>query len=43
MLKKLLSLVTSPVAAEDECRSFGTFIANKFRNYILRPRDKARH
>jgi len=43
MLKKLFSLLTSPAAAEDECRSFGTFIANKFRNYLLRPRGKVQH
>jgi hypothetical protein len=43
MLKKLFSLVTSPAAAEDECQSFGTFIVNKFQNYLLHPRDKVQH
>jgi hypothetical protein len=44
MLQQLLfSLVMSPVAAEDECRSFGTFITNKFRNYLLHPTDKVLH
>jgi len=42
-LQQLFSLVTLPVAAEDEFQSFGTFIANKFRNYLLHPRDKVQH
>jgi hypothetical protein len=35
--------VTSPAAAEDEGRSLDTFILNKFRNYLLRPRGKVQH
>jgi hypothetical protein len=43
MLEKAFILLTSSAAAaafvDDECRSFGNFIANKLRIYLLRTRN----
>jgi hypothetical protein len=35
--------VAAASADDDECRNFGTFIANKLRNYLPRTRNKAQH
>jgi len=41
---KAFTILTSSAApaasADDECRNFGTFIANKVRNYLPRTRNK---
>ena len=48
MLEKTFTILTSQAAAaasadDDECRSFGTSIANKSRNYLPRTRNKVQH
>ena len=43
---KAFALLTSAAAAasaDDECRNFGSSIANKLRNYLLPTRNKAQH
>jgi len=48
MLEKTFTVLTSLAAAaasadDDVCRSFGTFIANRSRNYLPRIRNKVQH
>ena len=46
MLEKAFTILTSAAAAataDDECRSFGSFISNKLRNYLPCTRNKVQH
>jgi hypothetical protein len=48
MLEKAFTILTSSAAAaatadDDECRSFGSFISNKLRNYLPCTRNKVQH
>ena len=47
MLEKALIIVKpsagAAASADDECRSFGSFISNKLRNYLPRTRNKVKH
>jgi hypothetical protein len=38
-----MSTAAAASAHDDECRNFGTFIANKLRSYLPRTRDKVQH
>jgi hypothetical protein len=47
ILEKAIAILTSSAAtaasADDECRSFGNFIANKLRNYLPHTRSVVQH
>jgi hypothetical protein len=42
VLEKAFTFLTSSAASadDDECRSFGSFVSNKLRNYLPRTRNK---
>jgi hypothetical protein len=39
----LTSAAEAAIADDDECRSFGSFISNKLRNYLPCTRNKVQH
>jgi hypothetical protein len=48
MLEKSFTILTPSAAAaasavDEECRSFGSFISNKLRNYLPRTRNQVQH